>query len=91
MVLDGVGDALAATATAEQLHQRVCAPVTITEQTITSRASVGVAMAGTTPATLDELLFAADLAMYQAKAAGGGVVTSGVDPVLSRAAEPAAS
>lgn len=56
---------------AERLVDALAAPFGLAGQEVIVRASVGIAVSGSMTADADGLLRAADLAMYQAKAAGG--------------------
>ncbi len=68
VLLEDVADAGDAQAVADRLLAVIRAPVDIDGRTLTSRASLGIAMAGRDGATPDELLRNADAAMYRAKA-----------------------
>jgi diguanylate cyclase (GGDEF)-like protein len=57
---------------AERLMERLAAPIRVDDVQLTVTASVGIAVQGDDGGSIDELLNAADAAMYDAKAAGHG-------------------
>ena len=61
-----------AEALAQRVINRISAPLGLVDATIQVSASVGVALAADGPQTTEELLLVADLALYDAKAAGRG-------------------
>ncbi|MDQ1685781.1 MAG: hypothetical protein QOC82_2518 [Frankiaceae bacterium] len=90
LVVEGLrGDALVALV--ERLRAAVGVDVTISGERITPRLSVGAAVLETNGSP-DELVHAADLAMYRAKATGSGVHVTVLDTGgLARADQPASS
>ena len=65
-------DAPASVAVAERLVARIAAPADVAGAELETTVSIGIALSGRDRGTPGELLRAADLAMYQAKAAGKG-------------------
>jgi diguanylate cyclase (GGDEF)-like protein len=57
---------------AQRIEDALATPVCLDRQDVTVRASIGVVWAGSSPADAEELLRNADIAMYRAKAKGGG-------------------
>jgi diguanylate cyclase (GGDEF)-like protein/PAS domain S-box-containing protein len=74
LLLEGVREPAEAVAVAERLLAVLRAPFTIQERPLFQLASVGVVVSSVNPAQLtpEELLQAADLALYQAKTTGKG-------------------
>jgi diguanylate cyclase (GGDEF)-like protein/PAS domain S-box-containing protein len=85
ILLPGVGDPLRATAVAECVVEALGKPFCIQGHDVHIGASAGIALAPTHCQTGDELIANADLALYQAKAEGGGARRLFV-PSLRRAA-----
>ncbi len=75
VVLDGVRDAKQAEAVAKRLQAAIGAPIEINGECIAVRVSIGIAMAAPAFRTPESFLHNADLAMYQAKAAGRDAAT----------------
>lgn len=74
ILVPNLQDALTGAArSAEMLTAALAVPVELSEATVTTRASIGVALA-TAGCTQSDLLRHADTAMYAAKSGGGGVV-----------------
>jgi diguanylate cyclase (GGDEF)-like protein len=61
-----------AQATADRVVERLSAVITLDEREVTAKASVGIAVQATAGVTAEELVRRADIAMYAAKARGGG-------------------
>jgi diguanylate cyclase (GGDEF)-like protein len=74
VVIAQVPDREAASAIAERLEDALAAPVAARNHTFSVGLSVGISMYPQDGATIDDLLRCADIAMYRAKAAGGGHV-----------------
>jgi diguanylate cyclase (GGDEF)-like protein/PAS domain S-box-containing protein len=70
------GDEAEARRRAEVLVAAIDEPIDVGETTVTLGLSVGIAVA-TSEVTADELLLQADVALYEAKRAGGGVRVAG--------------
>ena len=66
----GVGEEAAATEVARRILEAVTGPVVLGSSTISVSGSIGVVVAGPTHAEAEDVLRDADVAMYQAKAAG---------------------
>jgi diguanylate cyclase (GGDEF)-like protein len=77
VLLTGNPDAGTATAIAERIHDRLCAPHPVDGGSVTVGGSVGVALFPQDGADVDDLMRAADAAMYRAKRHGGGVRRAG--------------
>ncbi len=71
ILLEGIADPQAAVATAERVLASLRAPFDVDGRLLQVTGSVGVAPAFTGGATMEELMRNADLAMYDAKRAGG--------------------
>ena len=67
-----IGHPSEATSLAERLIQTLSEPFTVSDHRISIGASIGIAFAPTDGSTADELLNAADMALYRAKNDGGG-------------------
>jgi diguanylate cyclase (GGDEF)-like protein/PAS domain S-box-containing protein len=65
-------DLAEAQATADRVVERLSAVITLDEREVTAKASVGIAVQATAGVTAEELVRRADIAMYAAKARGGG-------------------
>jgi diguanylate cyclase (GGDEF)-like protein/PAS domain S-box-containing protein len=65
-------DILDAQATADRVIERLGDVITIDDREISTKASVGIAVQATSGVTAEELVRRADIAMYAAKARGGG-------------------
>jgi diguanylate cyclase (GGDEF)-like protein/PAS domain S-box-containing protein len=74
VVLAQVPDREAASRIAARLQEALAAPVAARNHTFSVGLSVGISMYPHDGATIDDLLRCADVAMYRAKAAGGGHV-----------------
>jgi diguanylate cyclase (GGDEF)-like protein/PAS domain S-box-containing protein len=74
VVIAQVPDREAASAIAARLEDALAAPVAARNHTFSVGLSVGISMYPRDGATIDDLLRCADIAMYRAKAAGGGHV-----------------
>lgn len=72
LLLNGVGDPLRAASAAEAAIGALQRPFVIEGHDVHVGASAGIALAPAHAATADELVSNADLALYQAKAEGGG-------------------
>jgi diguanylate cyclase (GGDEF)-like protein len=83
-VLCGADAATAATAIGEQLRSSVRIPISIGAETVRIDATIGVALFPHHGRTADELIRAADMAMYAAKGGGRGRVRI-FDPALAEA------
>lgn len=70
VLLDGISDSSTATAVAQRLREAVAAPMVFDGCSLRVGISVGVAVHGVDGDRPDDLLRAADLAMYRAKAGG---------------------
>ena len=71
VLLPDTPDVRAVAATAERLAAVIARPVVVAGRSLTVSASIGVALRDRSPATAD-IIADADVAMYQAKAAGKG-------------------
>jgi len=83
-LLERVADAEGARAAAQRVLLSLEAPVRLRKANVTVGASIGVVFRTTTPDDVDELLQAADAAMYEAKRTGKGRVVV-LDDVLDDA------
>lgn len=72
VVLPGQGDPMLVSAAVDDMLRSLAEPMEIGGQRLFVRASAGIAMAPADGNTADELLASADLALSEAKAAGGG-------------------
>ena len=72
VLIEDVGTADLAAATANRLLQVLRAPIEIEGRQITGRGSIGIALAGAGTTSPNDLLRDADAAMYRAKARGRG-------------------
>jgi diguanylate cyclase (GGDEF)-like protein/PAS domain S-box-containing protein len=72
VLIEDVGTADLAVATANRLLQVLRAPIEIEGRHITGRGSIGIAIAGSGTSSSNDLLRDADAAMYRAKARGRG-------------------
>ena len=84
LVAEGI-DRDDAVALAGRVVEAIAIPILVDLRTVGVRASVGVAMAGADAPSAGRLLGMADLAMYEAKRRGGGVVVYG-EPAPGRVA-----
>ena len=57
---------------ADRIHEELRAPIELHGEQVTLSASIGICVAAVEGANRDDLLHAADAAMYQAKAGGPG-------------------
>jgi len=73
VVLEGVADVTEARRLASLLIASLARPVVIDDYELLVRASVGIVLSSRRRTRADDLLRSADIALYQAKAAGGGV------------------
>jgi diguanylate cyclase (GGDEF)-like protein/PAS domain S-box-containing protein len=71
LVLPGCGDPIAVSATVRRLLARLAERFSVEGHQLLVSASAGIAVAPADGATVDELVSSADLALYDAKAAGG--------------------
>ncbi len=85
VLIDDVGGAEEALATARRLLEVLSAPFDLDGREVFATASVGVALGGDGPATADELLRDADTALYQAKGAGKACAALFDDSMRERA------
>jgi diguanylate cyclase (GGDEF)-like protein/PAS domain S-box-containing protein len=70
ILLEGVGDVRVATRVADRIADRLRTPITLDARRVSVSPSVGIALGGTEIDRPDDLMRAADLAMYQAKSGG---------------------
>ena len=87
LILRGELDATAIQRMAKQLRSALAVPVTIDEHTLELRASLGSASAPAHAGSAEELIRAADLALYAAKADGRGKLRDFVPLMRELAAE----
>ena len=89
LLLPGVGDTAAATRIGRSIQRALAEPFAIHGEQVEVGGSVGIALAPQHGETLSELMRAADLAMYQAKAEGRGRVAHFTDTLAAAIAERA--
>ncbi|PVZ20203.1 MULTISPECIES: EAL domain-containing protein [unclassified Pseudomonas] len=70
IALPGLSDTRAIEALCQRLVEAICQPLQLGEHTVFLGTSIGVALAPANATTAEELLRVADIALYQAKAAG---------------------
>jgi diguanylate cyclase (GGDEF)-like protein/PAS domain S-box-containing protein len=70
LLLDGIGDAAAATRAAERIHRELEPPFRLEGHEVFSSASIGIALSTTAYEHPQDMLRDADTAMYRAKAVG---------------------
>ena len=91
VLLSSVETVESAVKVANQVIDLIAAPVMIDGHPLTVAASVGIAVSEGVDDTIDEILKAADLAMYRAKEDGRGAVGPGAyrifDPAMDEAAQ----
>jgi diguanylate cyclase (GGDEF)-like protein len=89
LLLPGIADTAAATPVGRSILRALAEPFVVDGGSIDVGGSVGVALAPRHGATLGELMRAADLAMYQAKAEGRGRLVHFTDTLAAAVAERA--
>ena len=87
VVIEDLADRDDATRVAERILLALAQPVTVADRDVDLGASIGVAVAGGELCDADELVRAADLAMYAAKAGGKGRYRSFEPSMLSGAVD----
>ncbi|MBY8828129.1 putative bifunctional diguanylate cyclase/phosphodiesterase [Hephaestia mangrovi] len=89
LLLPGIRETMAAARVGRSIQRALAEPFAIDGTAVEVGGSVGIALAPQHGATLGELMRAADLAMYQAKAEGRGRVAHFTDTIAAAVAERA--